>query len=188
MRGARKKIMGSGLGPLKKHVNKIRVALVRQADVESLADSLMQAVDSAYARAVLAVEEINPGKPASVHRARLAFKKFRLMVEIVSPLAPLPPEDYFENMHDYQSAMGDIRDTSVFLYVLADFSPEGHSRFDARPVRRYFQRQLSVLTAFFVAHEGELNTFWRPFPDQPFPWEKSASTAPQRRFERPAIH
>jgi CHAD domain-containing protein len=180
---ARRIARDADLSGIRKRVDKIRTELEIQTEDEEFVLGLLRAIDNAYARVRQAYDQIEPRKPATIHALRLAFKKFRYMVEILSALLPAPPEDYFKHMHDYQSAMGDVRDLSVFQAALAEFIEEGNAVLDAKPILRYFERQLAQRVSNFMEDKGEVHTFWRAAPDLPFPWEEShdAVHRPARR-------
>ncbi len=177
MRAAHRWAVESHLSGLQKRVEKIRTALQRTGGATSAA-SLLHAVDNAYVRVWQACDEIDVKKPATIHQARIAFKKFRYMAEIAAPLLPAPPADYFKCMHDYQSAMGDIRDITVFLDALDEAAREGALTLDVKPMRRYFSRRLSTRISRFIRKMRELQTFWRATPAGPFPWEGTPEAAP----------
>jgi CHAD domain-containing protein len=163
-----------------KRIDKIRSALKKESRKPDFQTSLLQTVDNAYSRAVQDYAQMDGAQAATIHRVRIAFKKFRYMAEIVIPSLIDQPDTYFKRMHDYQSAMGDIQDVEVFLSTLTDFAenmphPAGKSNasFDLKPIRRYYKKHYTELVAAYFEDKGELSTFWRPAQDQSFPWEKS---------------
>ncbi|MGA7193041.1 MAG: CHAD domain-containing protein [Anaerolineales bacterium] len=171
LRLARKLIRALKLSELKKHIEKIRDSLKKQTVKEDFHGLLFQAVDNVYLRTTQALVQVDASQPSTIHRLRLAFKKFRYMVEAVHPLISNYPESHLERMHEYQSAMGDIQDIEVFLNVLSDFSESGASPFDPKPIRHFYQTRHTETIAAFIEDKGELITFWRAASDQHFPWE-----------------
>jgi hypothetical protein len=102
---------------------------------------------------------------------RIAFQIVSLYGgDYASLLNDFPPEN-LKRMNDYQSLMGEIQDVEVIMQTLADF-PSHASSFDALPVRRYYERRHAEATYAFIENMNEIDHFWRPAPDQPFPWEK----------------
>jgi CHAD domain-containing protein len=173
LRIARADIKQVRLSEVQKRIEKIRASLKKPAGGSAPTPPLFQAVDRAYARLGRAYGQIDEQKPATIHRARIAFKKFRYMVEIVAPLLPEAPQDYFKYMHDYQSKMGDIRDVTVLLDTLAELASEGAVDLDLKPIRRHYARRLEALISAFLEDKGDVQTFWRAAPEQDFPWETS---------------
>jgi hypothetical protein len=75
-------------------------------------------------------------------------------------------------MNNYQSLMGEVQDAEVFMQTLADYSE--HASFsDPDALRRYYERRHTKAISAFAEEMNQLHIFWRPAPDQPFPWEKS---------------
>lgn len=173
LRIAREDIGHFRLSDLRERVDNIRGSIEPTTRKKTFDRLLLLAVDQAYLRAAYLYTQIDRAKPGTIHQARIAFKKFRYMAEIVGPLLPEPPDDYFKCMHDYQSAMGDIRDVTVFLDALHEFAGEHTVDFELKPIRRYFAKRLDVLISVFMADKDELHTFWRSTPESPFPWETS---------------
>ncbi len=172
MRTAHQRTKLSRLYGLQKRVDRVRATLMRQDKEVVSSSALLQAVDKAFARVWQDYERIDARTLATIHQTRVAFKKFRYVAEIISPLLPPPEPDYFRCMHDYQSAMGDIRDITVFLDALTDFGHTAESTAVAPPIRRYFRKNLRQLVSIFMKEKGELASFWRPTPVRPFPWER----------------
>jgi hypothetical protein len=73
-------------------------------------------------------------------------------------------------MNDYQSMMGEIQDVEIIMQALAD-APLHASSFDPEPVRRYYERCHTKAISAYLKSMHQLDAFWRPAPDQPFPWE-----------------
>ena len=133
---------------------------------------LLGVVDQAFLYARQAYGQIDTSQPATIHSLRIAFKKFRYMVEIIHPILPDYPQTHLERMHDYQSRMGNIQDVEIFLSMLTDFVESGASSFEPEPVRQFYEQRRAELINAFMKEKGELNLLWRNTPDQHFPWEK----------------
>ncbi len=172
LRLARKQINALKLSEFKKRIEKIGKSLKKRTVEENYHARLYQALDNVYLRTMQAFAQVDASQPSTIHRLRLAFKKFRYMAEVVQPLIPDYPESHLERMHVYQSTMGDIQDIEVFLSALNDFSESGAASFDPKPIRRFYEQRYAEFVAAFIEDKGELITFWRAASDQPFPWEK----------------
>lgn len=166
----RKKLKVIDLFDVSKRIRKTREALATKSDDE-LALQTLQAVDDAFLITKQRHSWIDSAQPATIHRVRIAFKTFRYMVEIIHPLLREYPLENLKRMNDYQSLMGEIQDVEVIMQTLADF-PSRASSFDQGPVRRYYERRHAEATSAFIEDMNEIDAFWRPAPDQPFPWEK----------------
>jgi hypothetical protein len=93
------------------------------------------------------------------------------MVEIVHPLVPHFPFENLRCMHEYQSLMGEIQDVEVIMQSFAD-APVRLASFEPEPVRLHYERCHTDAVSAYLARMDQLETFWRPAPEQPFPWEK----------------
>ena len=138
--------------------------------ISDLTLQVLQAVDDAFLLTKQRHSWIDPAQPATIHRVRIAFKAFRYMVEIIHPALQDFPYENLKLMNDYQSLMGEIQDNEVIMQTLADFPIRGAS-FDLEPVRRYYERRHAEATAAYMKAMDQINIFWRPAPDQSFPWE-----------------
>ena len=116
------------------------------------------------------MRRVDPVQPSSIHRVRIAFKKFRYTLEIIHPLLPGFPETQFKNMHNYQTAMGEIQDVEVLLQTLDDFVTR-HTDYDPLPVRQFYQKRHTELINAYIENMNEFFTFWREKPEKPFPWD-----------------
>jgi CHAD domain-containing protein len=170
MRSARKEIKSLETPELSRGIRKLEKAIA-----ESTPETLdpLPAIDEAYARVIRRYERINPSQPATIHRVRIAFKKFRYMVESIHPiLEGFPSKNYLKAMHDYQTLMGDIQDMETALRELAEFEEHAPGDYDPAPVRSYYNEHHTLSMSRYCEDKGEVFIFWRSAPDQPFPKEK----------------
>ncbi len=177
---ARKNLRKTKPSNLQQRIKRIRKVVRQHSDDTDFVEQVLQAVDSAYVKALARFGKLDSGDPNSVHRLRVAFKKLRYMIETVEPFLPDYPGHYFDKMHDYQDAMGKVHDTTVMLDTLKEYELELQQRrsgkgsdFDAKPVEQYFRTRLADLVLAYFQRKDEIHSFWRAAPKQPFPWEKS---------------
>jgi len=168
-RAAEQHVKDIKLGSINKRLLKLCEA-VEDLSPEELHGKLPQAVDEAYLKVMQLYGEIDLAQPATIHYMRVAFKKFRYMVETIYPSLPDFPESQLDRMHGYQTQMGDIHDTQVFLETLARFA-EGRDSYDPEPVRRFYEQILAEDLSEFIKNKDEVINFWRPTPLAAFPWE-----------------
>jgi len=174
LREAEELVEALKLSGIARRLEKVRLSWQEPGLREALNGFLFQAVDEAFWTVVQRYRRIDPTLPASIHRTRVAFKKFRYMIEIISPLLPDFPVSNFKRMHDYQTAMGEIQDVEVFLYTLGDFSEpevgEEETLAGQQAIRSYYERRHAELISAYLEDKGEIETFWRAEPALPFPW------------------
>lgn len=197
-RKARKDIRGTKPSDLKARVQRIRSVAKKHSDDTKLLEHLQLAVDRAHGRTIRAFGDLNSQEPATVHHVRVAFKRFRYMIETIQPLLADYPEGYLERMHDYQDSMGKVHDMTVLLDRLKAFKqelpqtvPAAASEFDAAPIEAYYRQRLHELVRAYFDRKDEFNIFWRAAPDRPFPWEQShepVHRAPRDRGTAPGQH
>jgi CHAD domain-containing protein len=166
----RKRLRVVDLFDVSKRIRRLRESLKKETE-DDLIPQAFQAVDDAFLITKRRRDWVNPAQATSIHRVRIAFKTFRYMVEIIHPLLDDYPSKNLKCMHDYQSLMGEIQDVEVILEALTD-APVNVSSFDPEPVRRYYESYHAKAISAYLARMNELDTFWRPAPQQPFPWEK----------------
>jgi len=155
---------------VRKQLETIRKRRLKGKSGANSNDLLLRAVDDQFGAVISRSQRIDPAHPATIHRMRVAFKKFRYMVEIVQPLLPNLPTENFERMHAYQSAMGDIQDVEVFLAAFDDFA-ERDASYNPEPVLHYYQQRHEDSIKAFIEDMGQVSTFWRSAPEAAFPWE-----------------
>ncbi len=125
--------------------------------------TLARSVERAYKRTVQLRKAINPRDTDTIHRTRVSFKKFRYMVEALAGYLPNVSDDHLEEMHHYQTMMGEIQDAVVLLAALdkflqkKDVSPAVRTRFRGELVRR---RQW--LVRVYLDGANQLFNFWPP--------------------------
>jgi CHAD domain-containing protein len=171
MRAARRGIRLLKTADLSKRIRRLNRTIQTCSETDLGAD-LLPAVDKAYARVLQRYEQIDPAQPDTIHRLRIAFKKFRYMVESVHPILEGFPAEQLKQMHDYQTSMGEIQDAEAALHDLTEFEKHAPAAYDPEPVHRYYKEHRALAISRYLEDKSEVLTFWRPAPDQPFPKEK----------------
>lgn len=69
----------------------------------------------AFRRVLVLRRQIKRNNPATIHRMRVAFKRFRYTAELLRPFSPHFTKERLGRMKDFQGAAGDIQDVSVLL-------------------------------------------------------------------------
>jgi len=171
MRLTRKLVKARDDKNLSKRVQKIR-DMVKELPEEHLAAQTLTAADEAYGRVTQFHSMLDTENIPGIHKLRIAFKKFRYLVEIVHPLLENFPSENFKRMHDYQSQMGDIQDMEIARQKLTELNPASISELE--PVSVHYASRLRTAVLNFLEDKGEALVFWRSSPDQSFPWENSS--------------
>lgn len=125
---------------------------------------LLRSIARAFRRTKQLRTRIDARDTWTIHRTRVAFKKFRYMVEALAEHLPAVTGERLAAMHHYQTMMGEIQDAEVLLAALDKFlrkqeiKPEAARRFRAELLRRR-QRLIRV----YLKAADQLLEFW-PLP------------------------
>lgn len=185
LKSTAKNIRSFKITNVRKRLDSTRKALFKMGNEDQQQETVLQIVDDAYETILQRFRRIAPTQPATIHRVRVAFKKFRYMVEIIYPLIPSFPETNFKNMHDYQDMMGAIQDMEVLLSTFDDFA-DNDASYDPKPVRRYYQHRYTEVVNTYLEDMHQINTFWRPESGSPFFWEAGKDTEETGSTKEPA--
>jgi CHAD domain-containing protein len=88
---------------------------------EKRAEAIL-AIEMAFNRVVERKHAITPTDASSIHRMRVAFKKFRYTVESLAPLRGRTSSKQLKAMNAFQGSMGDIQDAEVLLTNVQAFA------------------------------------------------------------------
>lgn len=97
--------------------------------------------------------------PSAIHRLRVAFKKYRYLVEPLAPLSANPDPSVLARMHDLQGAMGDVQDLAVLMRGLRSWAAAGEKRREFDPVLRKLAGDLEERISGFSAKVGQIDSF-----------------------------
>ncbi len=185
LRSTTKEIKTFKSGRVRPRIDSARKALFKTEDENFQRKTLLQIVDDAYETSMRRFRRIETAQPGTIHRFRVAFKKFRYMVETVHPLVKDFPEDNLKHLHDYQGILGDIQDVDMILSTFDEFMSRDDS-YNPEPVRRFYQQRHTEVVNAFVEDMHLINTFWRPDLESPFPWNAGQSQQKTTTLKVPA--
>jgi CHAD domain-containing protein len=123
---------------------------------------LVQAVDAAFRRTTQLKAAIDPADTETIHRTRVAFKKFRYMMELLAEFLPNGAPELVASMHAYQILMGDVQDIEVLRLGFEKFAGKEAIAAKAQSeFRRELQRRKQELITRYIRRADELDTFWQ---------------------------
>jgi CHAD domain-containing protein len=126
---------------------------------------LVRTLARAFAATARLKKRIHADNTHSIHCTRIAFKKFRYMVEAISGCLAFANEQLLEKMRRYQGLMGDIQDAQVLLEAFERFSrKEEIAPRDAARLRRELLRRRERLIAAYLMAADRLLEFWPRAP------------------------
>lgn len=124
----------------------------------------IRAADAAFNRVIERKLAIDPTDSATIHRMRVAFKKFRYMVEALAPTLERVTSKRLKAMNAFQGSMGDIQDAEVLLVSMQAFARKQGPESDAslaHALEELSRRRMALIEDFLGSAET-LHTFWQP--------------------------
>jgi CHAD domain-containing protein len=167
-RRLRKKLSGvspselqAGTGIL---LEKLIVSLEPDQD-KALAARIEAAIEDAWRRVLYLRARVNPREPATIHKMRLAFKRFRYMAEVTAPVFPQLSRERLRAMHSYQDRMGAIQDMETLMRSMMQFR-RSSGRTSMLVVENEIRRRRQGLIDSFMRGIDELRFFWSDRPTE----------------------
>jgi CHAD domain-containing protein len=152
--------------PLGKHIEAAREDLkawVKAARPKQPTPLLISAVNRAFSVTRKLKEHITPNDTHSIHCTRVAFKKFRYVVEALADHLPWANERLLQRMRRYQTLMGDIQDAEVLLRALQKFLGKEKTKIQqSARFERELQRRRQGLIKKYLGAADQLLDFWPP--------------------------
>jgi len=105
--------------------------------------------------------QINPQDTLTIHRTRIAFKHFRYMAQSLQPFLPGITGRRLEQMHSYQTMMGEIQDVAMLTARLEKLLRK--RKLAKKQMRLFYEellRRQEALIANYLKHADELYAFW----------------------------
>jgi CHAD domain-containing protein len=166
-RSAAEKVKDFKIRKLEKWVSRLSEYLVKcgaePADAARLSTEVVQAANQAFAEVVRRRQAIEPGRPSTVHRTRIAFKKFRYMVEALSPDLTGLTKGNMRALARYQKRMGILQDLEVMQQCIQDFAQQHEGmKTLLESFNRYLQSRRARSLRSFLESADDLFQFWPP--------------------------
>jgi CHAD domain-containing protein len=159
VRHLRTKRLGLRLAVLEKEIRLQRKRITR----EQAFAIVQRGVNQAFGRVAQLCRHVRADDTRSIHRTRIAFKRFRYMVEALAPLLPAVTEDHRRALRGYQCMMGDIQDMDVLLAALDKFARKQEVNIaSARRLKKELVRWRQMLIQVYLNAAGRLRRFWPP--------------------------
>ncbi len=108
-------------------------------------------------------ERLRISQPHTVHRMRVAFKKFRYKVEALQPFLAKVSARQLKAMDRFQTRMGEIQDVEVLSNTIRRFMTRRGASLRS-PLARYYrelQAQKQQLIRAFIQSAQEIDSYWK---------------------------
>ena len=153
------KRVGRRLAAFQKEIRRQRKKLPR-----AMAFAILQrTINRAFARVAQLCRRVRAGDTGTIHRTRIAFKRFRYMVEAMAPLLPAVTQEHYRAMRGYQCMMGDIQDMEILLAALNKFlRSKVVDASSARRLNEELMRWRQMLIQVYLNAANRLLRFWPP--------------------------
>ena len=121
------------------------------------------AMNRAFGRVARLCRHVKATDTETIHRTRIAFKRFRYMVEALAPLLPVVTDEQRLAMRGYQCMMGNVQDVAVLLATLDKFLRRRKIKAAAAMrLRDEVLRRRQWLIQVYLNAAGKLRLFWPP--------------------------
>lgn len=129
---------------------------------------LQKPLRDAFARVASLRRQVRRLDTATIHRTRVAFKKFRYLCELFQPLMPDTTSRRLRAMHDWQTRMGKIQDVEVLLNTIERAVRRGEVSIESvKPLHAKLAQRLVLLVKRFISTAARLDQFQPQAIDQP---------------------
>jgi CHAD domain-containing protein len=133
-----------------------KAAEIRRAAREAGKEALARLHESRLA--------VDPMDLDTVHRMRIALKKFRYLLEALRPLFPVVGEHDLESLHKLQTTMGDLHDLEVLSSTLSrhveKLAPASAAPF--APTLATLEKRHSAMLGSFLQGVDPILDAWEP--------------------------
>ena len=156
VRRSRIKPLAKLIGASERHFEKC----LKKTSRKAAAGLLVRVVERAFRRTAQLRARIDRRRPETIHKTRVAFKRFRYMMELLAEHFGAD-EKVLAEMQHYQRMMGDIQDAEVLLRSFEKFVRKKNIRSEAAyQLREELERRREWLIKVYMGAAGQLKEFW----------------------------
>jgi CHAD domain-containing protein len=124
-------------------------------------ERISQMLEAAFDRVAQLRNEIDPKDVTTIHETRIAFKKFRYMIELLQPILPGVTRRQLVAMGHYQTMMGDIQDLGIMLASIETMATKSKVKAASLArVRKALEQRHRFLVQSYCNAADELFNFW----------------------------
>ncbi len=114
--------------------------------------SLLGAVNQAFTEVAKLRDRCHGDDLQTIHRLRIAFKRYRYMIELLQPLIPTVTSRELKHLRAAQNRLGEIQDADVLVAALEKFTCQRPKQdVILERFRRDVERRRGLLVGGFLA-------------------------------------
>jgi CHAD domain-containing protein len=156
----------AGHAKLEKAFNKTIVRsrnLLRAFDAPQTKEVLEAGAHTGYSALVDSMRAIDPNDISSIHKMRIAFKRFRYTTQAAQPILRDTPATMFERMHEFQDLLGGVQDADVLFESLTQWGgkQKDNTQRSLAPVYQTVAQRRRDAVQKLLADMGDMQTFWQ---------------------------
>ena len=165
-----RKVNGFKIRRLKKCVAALSEELTSKNEIDSewLASRIHSTVTDAFEEVVSRRQNIDAQNSQAIHRTRVAFKRFRYIVESLSPAFTGLGKKQLRRLAYYQRRMGNLQDLEILQQTVSRFIEDHPSdEHSLKPFCQYLGTRHTRAMRACLSHADDLFEFWSGFvPDR----------------------
>ena len=143
------------ISDIKKISELLQKKISKISKTDDVYNMLLTSAITSFEDVVSLLEKADPDDIKSIHKVRIAFKKFRYMIEVIDSINPVG-QDFHDNMKSIQDILGNIQDLSVIELLLCDFIEKEHPAecgILSIEYHELLKRQKSLVNSFLQSKE-----------------------------------
>jgi CHAD domain-containing protein len=126
-------------------------------------EAIRRVIDKRFRKVLDLADRIDASNTSTIHKMRLAFKKFRYTCEVAYPIIEKDlGDDRLEQFHNFQTMMGDIQDIEVLSARLSKWTEKRNLEEEMRPVLLELETERKKRIDTFMASAAQVRGFWAP--------------------------
>jgi CHAD domain-containing protein len=104
---------------------------------------------------------VDPGDLVTIHRLRVAFKRFRYSIEVVRPLLPWVSHDLLRSLGSYQDLLGAVQDSVVLSSSVSARLKSLHvGPESAQRIRTFLEKRIAHAVEELFRSVDHIHRFW----------------------------
>ncbi len=157
----KEQIENFGEAEIRRQIEKLKSEISEYKSSMNLMIEILRMVRQSFEEVIRLKNKVSPDSSDSIHKLRLAFKRFRYMVEHIQPLTDISQKK-IGDFRLYQTMMGMIQDNSVLVAELERYNEigGGAQSLELNEIIDEIKREGIELIEEFISKIDMIYTFW----------------------------